>query len=61
VFYEEISEFWQRQEVWNTDSNNHNFGTATENRTRLQNSMKKPVQELVILPANENYARIIMT
>jgi hypothetical protein len=38
-----------------------NFSSGPENWTRLQKSAKKPGQELVILPANENYAKAIMT
>jgi hypothetical protein len=38
-----------------------NFGSLTEKRTRLAKSLKKPGEKFVILPANENYARIAMT
>jgi hypothetical protein len=38
-----------------------NFSSGPENWTRLQKSAKKAGQKLVILPANENYAKAIMT
>jgi hypothetical protein len=38
-----------------------NFSSGPENWTRLQKSAKKPSQKLVILPANENNAKAIMT
>jgi hypothetical protein len=38
-----------------------NFSSGAENWTRLQKWAKKPGQKLVILPANENYTKAIVT
>jgi hypothetical protein len=49
--YVESSGFWQHPEVWSSDAYLQaviNFSSGTENQTHLQESVKKPGQELII-------------
>jgi hypothetical protein len=36
----EISGYWQRVEVWSTETSSHNYSSGTENQARLKISWK---------------------